>query len=74
MKSTTETVSFGKLQLSWRFLENCQDPASRRWLQRQLSRLTPSEIGHGLMHPSGRGMLQKACELAGVDYEELRRG
>lgn len=70
----SDNVSFGKLQLSWRFLENCQDPASRRWLQRQLARLTPSEIGHGLHHSSGRTLLQRACELAGVDYEELRRG
>ncbi len=69
-----EDVSFGKLQLSWKFLACCGDPASRRWLQRQLSRLTPSEIGHGLHHPSGRQLLQKACQVAGVDYEDLIRG
>ncbi len=74
MKSTLEIVSFGKLQLSWKFLGCCTDPASQRWLQRQLARLTPSEIGHGLMHSSGRSMLRKACELAGMDYEEVIRG
>ena len=67
----SDDVSFGKLQLSWRFLETCQDPTSRRWLQRQLARLTPSEIGHGRMHPSGTQLLQRACELAGIDFKEL---
>lgn len=67
-------VCFGKLQLSWQILQSYDTPENKRFLARQLTRLTPSEIGHGLMHSSGKQLLQKACELAGIDFEELRCG
>ncbi len=69
-----EGVHFGKLILSPGLLAEMTDDRRKDFLRRQLLRLTPSEIGHGLSHSNGKGLLKRACEITGIDFEELRRG
>lgn len=66
-------VHFGKLVLSPAFLADITDEPRRRFLAGKLLSLTRPEIGHGLSHPNGKGLLKMACEKAGVDYSEITR-
>lgn len=67
----SDPVHFGKIILSWDSLALITDDQKKAWLRRQILSLTPSEIAHGLTHPNGKGLLERACELSALDYREI---
>lgn len=70
----SDPVYFGQLAISFKMLEAFTDEPRKRWLQRQICGLSHSEIGTGLTQPNGKVLLQRACEIAGLDYQEIARG
>lgn len=66
-------VRFGHLILTRRFLKDCQQYDSSQFLKRNLQRLKPDEIRQGLNQRDGSLLLQQACTIAGINYEDLTR-